>query len=299
MKGTLRSTPWSSSITETRPADFASDASVWRCASLSGGNGGRERMSALANPERIADIGRSHGGWRRGSGHFDRSAFVLLCCVRGGHDGRDPQDRCDTGCRRRRLQPDGERGRGRHACAVAHSALGADRSYRRRPERARVQAHWRRRARRVSQRCRGGQMRDHDPERDDRTKRRRAPRAPHRVPHRRPPRRRRRGERRRPHGRRRQHRGPIGRDRRTGSDMSVRRRLSAGEWPAQYGSIRSRSDAAKEHREAHPRLFAASGRPRPAEAGAGGGTGNASQASRAESVQAGPRSPPRSRRCSS
>jgi hypothetical protein len=39
MKGTRRSTPWNSWISQTGPADFASDPSVWCWASLPGGNG--------------------------------------------------------------------------------------------------------------------------------------------------------------------------------------------------------------------------------------------------------------------
>ena len=100
-----------------------------------------------------------------------------------------------------------------------------------------------------------------------RAQRRRAGRSADRIPHRHSSGRRGRGERRRSDGRRRQYRRAAGRDRRARRDLPFRGRLPAGESAARSGGQRSRPDATQEHRRADPRLFAASRRSRPGEAG--------------------------------
>ena len=112
----------------------------------------------------------------------------------------------------------------------------------------------------------------------------------YRVSHRHSSWRRCRGSRRRPHGRRRECRGPARRDLRAGPDLSVRRRLPAGQVPARASGGRPRAAKPQEHRRAGARLLLRHGAPAAQKAA------QAATAS-AASGRAGPRWPPRLLSC--
>ena len=107
-------------------------------------------------------------------------------------------------------------------------------------QRPRRQAHWRRRACRVSQRRRRRALRDRSAERHGRTQRGSAAGQAHRVPDRHSSRRRRRGGRRRSDGRWRQYRRAARRHCAAWRDLPVRGRLSAGQRTARSRGHRSR-----------------------------------------------------------